>query len=42
MKSLLAETAGRPLADIAARVFGAARAHGRQLDDQTLLLIRRT
>jgi sigma-B regulation protein RsbU (phosphoserine phosphatase) len=42
MKSLLAGTAGRPLAEIAECLFGAARAHGKQLDDQTLLLIRRT
>jgi len=40
-KSLLAENHGRPLSEIADRLLGAARAHGRQLDDQTLLLIRR-
>jgi phosphoserine phosphatase RsbU/P len=32
----------RPLAAIADRLFGSARAHGPQLDDQTLLLIRRS
>jgi len=42
MKSLLAAAAGRPLAEIAESLFGGARAHGKQLDDQTLLLIRRT
>jgi sigma-B regulation protein RsbU (phosphoserine phosphatase) len=42
MKSLLAGAAGRPLAEIAESLFGGARAHGKQLDDQTLLLIRRT
>ena len=42
IKSLLAGAAGRPLAEIAECLFGAVRAHGRQLDDQTLLLIRRT
>ena len=42
IKSLLAGAAGRPLAEIAERLFGAVRAYGRQLDDQTLLLIRRT
>ncbi|HYM22610.1 MAG TPA: PP2C family protein-serine/threonine phosphatase [Vicinamibacterales bacterium] len=41
LKVLLLERAGRPLRDIAERLVAAARAHGRQLDDQTLLLIRR-
>jgi sigma-B regulation protein RsbU (phosphoserine phosphatase) len=41
VKSLLARTAGEPLRDIADRLTAAARAHGKQLDDQTLLLIRR-
>ena len=40
-KSLLVETADRPLAEIAERLVAAARAHGAQLDDQTLLLIRK-
>jgi serine phosphatase RsbU (regulator of sigma subunit) len=31
----------RPLAEIAERLLAGARAHGPQLDDQTLLLIRR-
>ena len=41
VKSLLVRTAGEPLKDIAERLTAAARAHGKQLDDQTLLLIRR-
>jgi sigma-B regulation protein RsbU (phosphoserine phosphatase) len=41
-KSLLAQNDGIPLSEIADRLVSAARAHGRQLDDQTLLLIRRT
>jgi sigma-B regulation protein RsbU (phosphoserine phosphatase) len=41
-KSLLVRNEDRPLSEIADRLVSAARAHGRQLDDQTLLLIRRT
>ena len=41
-KGLIVEEAARPLAEIANRLVAAARAYGRQLDDQTLLLIRRT
>lgn len=41
IKTLLGSMAGRPLADIAGAVVARARAHGSQLDDQTLLLIRR-
>ena len=41
-KSLLVQNNGRPLSEIANRLVSAARAHGPQLDDQTLLLIRRT
>ncbi|MGH9408596.1 MAG: PP2C family protein-serine/threonine phosphatase [Vicinamibacterales bacterium] len=41
VKDVLKASAGRPLAEIADRIVSAARAHGRQLDDQTLLLIRR-
>jgi sigma-B regulation protein RsbU (phosphoserine phosphatase) len=41
-KGLVVKEAARPLAEIADRLVAAARAHGRQLDDQTLLLIRRT
>jgi phosphoserine phosphatase RsbU/P len=41
-KQLLASSHDRPLAAIADRLLGEARAHGTQLDDQTLLLIRRT
>ena len=40
-KSLLAASAERPLREIADALVSAARAHGKQLDDQTLLLIRR-
>jgi len=40
-KALLASHANRPLADVANALVAAARAHGPQLDDQTLLLIRR-
>jgi phosphoserine phosphatase RsbU/P len=42
MKGVLAENAVRPLPEIADGLVAAARAHGAQLDDQTLLLIRRT
>jgi hypothetical protein len=38
---VLAEHRDRPLADIAERLLAGARAHGPQLDDQTILLIRR-
>jgi hypothetical protein len=41
VKSVLAASAGRPLAEIADAIFARARAHGTQLDDQTLLLVRR-
>ncbi|HEX6463058.1 MAG TPA: PP2C family protein-serine/threonine phosphatase [Vicinamibacterales bacterium] len=41
-KALIVDAAGKPLAEIAERLVAAARAHGRQLDDQTVLLIRRT
>jgi hypothetical protein len=41
VKVLLAKTAGRPLREIAETLRAAARAHGRQLDDQSVLLIRR-
>jgi serine phosphatase RsbU (regulator of sigma subunit) len=40
VERVLVESASRPLAEIADRVFAAARAHGRQQDDQTLLLVR--
>jgi hypothetical protein len=33
--------AGRPLAEIASHLLSGARGHGVQLDDQSLLLIRR-
>jgi serine phosphatase RsbU (regulator of sigma subunit) len=41
VKVLLASGAGRPLNEIADAIVAKARAHGAQLDDQTLLLIRR-
>ena len=41
VKRLLAGAATEPLAEIANRILAAARAHGAQIDDQTLLLIRR-
>ena len=41
IKQLLSESAALPLARIADRVVAIARAHGTQIDDQTLLLIRR-
>jgi hypothetical protein len=43
MKTLLAASvpAGRPLREIGDAIVSAARAHGKQLDDQTLLLVRR-
>ena len=40
-KEVLAADHHRSLAAIADRLFGGSRAHGPQLDDQTLLLIRR-
>jgi sigma-B regulation protein RsbU (phosphoserine phosphatase) len=40
-KQTLAQAAEEPLARIADRLLSESRAHGRQLDDQTLLLIRR-
>jgi len=40
-RQVLAAHSDRPLAEIAERLLSGARAHGPQLDDQTLLLIRR-
>jgi serine phosphatase RsbU (regulator of sigma subunit) len=40
VKSLIQQHAQAPLAAIEERLFAAVRAHGRQIDDQTLLLIR--
>lgn len=40
-RQMLAAHSDRPLADIADRLLAGARAHGPQLDDQTVLLIRR-
>jgi serine phosphatase RsbU (regulator of sigma subunit) len=40
VERLLLENATRPLADIAAMIIGAATKHGRQMDDQTILLAR--
>ncbi|HEY2433742.1 MAG TPA: PP2C family protein-serine/threonine phosphatase [Vicinamibacterales bacterium] len=41
MKTLLAASATLPLREVANAVVAKARAHGPQIDDQTLLLIRR-
>ena len=40
LEALVAEHAARSLGDIEGLVFGAARQHGPQLDDQTLVLVR--
>ena len=40
-RQVIAAHHDRPLADIAGRLLAGARAHGPQLDDQTVLLIRR-
>jgi serine phosphatase RsbU (regulator of sigma subunit) len=40
-KAALGARAGRPLAEIAEHLLSGARSHGTQLDDQSLLLIRR-
>ena len=40
LKDLIREQAAAPLASIQDAVFAAVRAHGSQLDDQTLLIIR--
>jgi hypothetical protein len=42
IKALLPAAAGRPLQEIADAIVAKARAHGAQMDDQTVLLIRRT
>jgi sigma-B regulation protein RsbU (phosphoserine phosphatase) len=42
VKALLARMSGEPLKKIADQLTAAARAHGKQLDDQTLLLIQRS
>jgi len=41
VKQILAASASRPLREISEEIVAAARAHGPQIDDQTLLLIRR-
>jgi phosphoserine phosphatase RsbU/P len=41
VKQILVASAATPLREIADEIVAAARAHGRQIDDQTLLLIRR-
>jgi hypothetical protein len=40
-KTVLGELADRPLPEIADRLLAGARSHGAQLDDQSVLLIRR-
>ncbi len=42
IRSLLGKVSDRPLPEIRDTLLAAVRAHGPQLDDQTLLLIRRT
>jgi sigma-B regulation protein RsbU (phosphoserine phosphatase) len=42
IRTLLGTVADRPLSEIRDKLLAAVRAHGPQLDDQTLLLIRRT
>lgn len=41
VKAILRRLKGRPLAEISQAIVAVARAHGAQIDDQTLLLIRR-
>lgn len=41
LKSVLIENAGAPLSELASRLRHRAFKHGKQTDDQTLLLIRR-
>jgi serine phosphatase RsbU (regulator of sigma subunit) len=41
-KGVLASNGNQPLSAIADRLLAGARAHGTQIDDQTLLLIRRS
>jgi sigma-B regulation protein RsbU (phosphoserine phosphatase) len=41
VKAILGRLADRPLSEISQQIVAAARAHGTQLDDQTLLLVRR-
>jgi sigma-B regulation protein RsbU (phosphoserine phosphatase) len=40
LKSVLVENAGAPLSELAHRLRARALQHGKQIDDQTLLLIR--
>jgi serine phosphatase RsbU (regulator of sigma subunit) len=40
VERLLLENSARPLAEIAERIIGAATSHGRQIDDQTILIAR--
>jgi sigma-B regulation protein RsbU (phosphoserine phosphatase) len=40
VRRVLADHAAKPLADVAAALLGASRAHGPQLDDQSLILVR--
>ncbi len=42
VERLLLENAARPLADIAQIIIGATTEHGRQMDDQTILVARIT
>ena len=42
LATLIAANAALPLPDLAARIVAAVRSYGKQFDDQTLLLVRRT
>ena len=42
LETLVAEHADRPLPELAATILTTVRQYGRQLDDQTLLLVRRS
>ena len=42
LKSVLIQNAGAPLPEIASRLRDRALQHGKQTDDQTLLLVRRS
>jgi hypothetical protein len=42
LEPLIAEGAALPLPELAASMFAKVRSYGKQLDDQTLLLVRRT
>jgi sigma-B regulation protein RsbU (phosphoserine phosphatase) len=41
LKSVIAANTQAPLADLAGQILGAAQAFGKQVDDQTILIVRR-